>query len=281
MRSIIALLVLNWSGQLLLRGTLPAFAPVALFAREAYLYVGSPVDRWSMRSRCLMFLLSLRPGLRVIAASRYTELLIKEKTLFRRVLVSYAKIACPTDASLSNQNASLSMNSIGLAVLGLDDPTKGSRQRVEFFDYVKSRFQVSVEVYGSYSSSSSEAELYADHGSLSVNGFVENPFSHFYKKHSDKPCFYLGFSLYEGLHMAVVDAARIGLPSLLSDIPAHRELERIAGAPLLIGKDLPEVLTVFNSTISSRSSYSLARSTALKMANRFANIANSAEAFSS
>ena len=38
--------------------------------------------------------------------------------------------------------------------------------------------------------------------------------------------------------MAVVEAASCGIPSILSDIPAHRELEQIAGYNLLIGRDV-------------------------------------------
>ena len=36
--------------------------------------------------------------------------------------------------------------------------------------------------------------------------------------------------------MAVVEAARKGIPSILSDIPPHRELERmVAGAEMMVG----------------------------------------------
>ena len=279
LRSLFFLLILNWSGRVVLRGTLPAFSPVALFVREAYLYVGSPVDRWSNSSRLFLLLLSLHPGLKVVAASKYTKQLVESNSLFRGVEVSYAKICSPVGADFASKSAELDMGSVAFAVLGLGDLTKGARQRVEFFLQIKSQFEVLIDVYGG-GSSLEELEVYAECSRLSIHGFIEDPFRHFHKKHLDKPSFYLGFSLYEGLHMAVVDAARYGIPSILSDISAHRELEDLAGSSLLICQSSQDAVAVLGSATVSRSSFVAAQSAALNMANHFAELANSSEVLS-
>ena len=205
--------------------------------------------------------------------------MVEKNSLFRGIKVSYAKICSPTDSDFASKSAELDMGSIAFAVLGLGDLTKGARQRVEFFLQIKSQFQVLIDVYGG-GSSLEELEVYAECSQLSIHGFIEDPFSHFHKKHLDKPSFYLGFSLYEGLHMAVVDAARYGVPSLLSDIPAHRELQKLAGSPLLICQNSEDAVAVLRAAIASRSSFVAAQSAALNMANCFADLANSSEVLS-
>ena len=49
--------------------------------------------------------------------------------------------------------------------------------------------------------------------------------------------------------MAVVEAAIAGIPSILSDIPAHRELEEVAAWPLWIGGDVNENIVMVRKLI--------------------------------
>ena len=80
---------------------------------------------------------------------------------------------------------------------------------------------------------------------------------------------YLGCSEFEGLHMAVVDGARVGIPSILSDIPAHRELERICGSDLLISSGIENDKVLVKRLTEDEQMYEEAVRRHHRLANRF------------
>ena len=264
----------NWSGRFVLRGTLPGFLPIALLSRSSLLYLGTPVNRWSWKSRVLFWLASLRPGFGLVAASVYTGEVALKNSLFRKAYVSYAKVSFPVEPVTSWVR---SYGSVAFAILSPGDQSKGFEASLTFLASVSQCLDVFIDIYGK-SQGEFDVSRYSSCGEVSVHGFVENPFEHFSMRHKGVPSFYVGLSLYEGLHMAVVDAACHGVPSLLSDIPAHRELESIAGLPLLIAGDLGVLVESFIELYQSEAGFDMAREAALRLAVEFKKRALDSEA---
>ena len=259
------LLFRNWTGQIMLRGTLPAFLPVALLSRSSMLYLGTPVDRWSRKSRLLLRLASLKPGLALVAASVYARKTAFEGSFFRQGYVSYAKINLPLARDLPRID---SFESVAFAVLAPGDQSKGFECCLSFLAEASCYFNIFIDIYGK-NSDEFNASDYARWGNVYVHGFVEDPFGHFSRLRRGLPGCYMALSAYEGLHMAVVDAACYGIPSLLSDIPAHRELELIAGSPLLIAEKSKSLISLFLDVARSEGGFDRARAVALRLAIEF------------
>ena len=268
------LLFQNWTGQIVLRGTLPAFLPIALLSRSSMLYLGTPVDRWSRKSRLLFRLASLKPGLALVAASVYARKTAFEGSFFRQGYVSYAKINLPLVLDLPRID---SFKSVAFAILSPGDQSKGFECCLSLLAEVSCCFNVFIDIYGK-SSDEFNVSDYARYGNVFVHGFVEDPFGHFSRLRKGLPGFYLALSAYEGLHMAVVDAACYGIPSLLSDIPAHRELELIAGLPLLIAGKSKSLMSLFLDVARSEGDFDGARAAALRLALQFQDKALCSEA---
>ena len=75
---------------------------------------------------------------------------------------------------------------------------------------------------------------------------MEEPFEDFASRRKGWKRAYLGMSHFEGLHMAVVEAGQRDIPSILSDIPAHRELERLVNKQMMIGRTPSEYFGLLN-----------------------------------
>ncbi len=211
------------------RGTLPRELAVLFFCRKASGYIQSPIEEWSLLSRKVTGLLLRFSGMRCACVSRTTQQ-SAVKCGAKRVCIEYARID-GTSVEAGRNEWTTGSSEIVFVVMdnGLID--KGYLRHMSIIEEIGNEYEVRVEAYGMET-----GRVYKQIGKNRNNGFIRDPFEHARVNNREKYMFYLGCSRYEGLHMAVVEAAVAGIPSILSDIPAHRELEEIAGKPLAIGR---------------------------------------------
>lgn len=209
------------------RGTAPLMIPFALIAPRARLYVQSPVMKWSFLSRVLFRIAVARRGISAICVSEYIAKTIESYTT-KGVKVCYAKITNKLQ-QWTEQEAS---DHVWIALMDGGILEKGYLNHLAVLTAIR---DLDVNICN-YTEVNNDEYLrrYDELGRVRFCGKIQNPFEHFNEMKQGAKGFYLGMSSYEGLHMAVVEASLTNVPTLMSDIPAHRELERISGAKLEI-----------------------------------------------
>lgn len=159
-------------------------------------------------------------------------------------------------------------NKVVFVVMDSGAIDKGYLRHMSIIDAVSSSREVVVEVYGKR-----ESLRYGDGAEVRHHGYTSSPFEHARRLNDGNFIFYLGCSRFEGLHMAVVEAAMVGIPSILSDIPAHRELQSIADGRLLIGSCVSENIEMVWNHLDEES-YGRAMARCGKLAKRFKDAGN-------
>lgn len=254
-----------WSGDEI-RGTVPREIPTLIWCRRKRGYVQSPAEEWSMCSRIAMKVFLRTSGCSAACVSVTTRESAKREG-FGVLDVEYTKIHKGRD--LRNTKMSDKKNKKVVFVVmdnGLID--KGYLRHLSIIDSISSSHNVIVEVYGS-----AKRVDYGNRSEARYNGFKEKPFEDAKEKNTGEYVFYLGCSRYEGLHMAVVEASMVGIPSVLSDIPAHRELQEISGEKLLLGKCARDNIEILRQILNERS-YELESNKCGNLYNRFGNADN-------
>ena len=211
-----------------IRATLPRELPLLLMSKCKQGYVQSPVEQWSLFSRLGLWLLKLVDKSCITAVSRTTRDSVLRNIGLEDVRVEYAKIR--EEYTARSAWTQLSSTSLTLVLLDGGRIDKGYLRHLAITTELADEQLITLEVYGPKGMKSSEAWEVNNHG------YVMNPFIHARKRNLGKRILYLGCSRFEGLHMAIVEAGEVGIPSIMSDIPAHRELEKLSGYSLLIGK---------------------------------------------
>lgn len=209
------------------RGTAPLVIPVALIAPRARLYVQSPPIKWSFLSRVLFRVAVARGGISAVCVSKYIVETVESYTA-KSVKVSYAKI---TD-KLKQWTEEETSDHVWIALMDGGILEKGYLNHLAVLTSV-SDLNLNICIYTEVNDHD-YLRRYDQLGRVRFCEKIQNPFEHFNQIKQGAKGFYLGMSSYEGLHMAVVEAGLTNVPTLMSDIPAHRELERISGARLEI-----------------------------------------------
>ena len=213
-------------------GTAPSFLPLFLLARNPILLIQSPVGEWSWKSRILLRLARKKRRKVMICVSEYVQ---DEASLNREesTLVVYAQLAAEGERNIPEMADYKIGKRIALVMMNPREFEKGYLSSIRLIERACKDFDLVVDVYGD---SGEELVEIRDYCHLELHGFTVDPFSDFDSRRRGWKRIYLGMSHFEGLHMAVVEAARKGIPSILSDIPPHRELERmVAGAEMMVG----------------------------------------------
>lgn len=249
-----------WSGDEI-RGTVPREIPTLIWCRRKRGYVQSPPEEWSVCSRIAMKVFLRTSGSSAACVSTTTRESAKKQG-FGRLDVEYARI--DNMGSLRSTKMSEKVDrSVVFVVMdnGLID--KGYLRHLSIIDSMSCSHNVIVEIYGS-----GKRLSYNSRSKMRYNGFKENPFEDVSERNAGDYIFYLGCSRYEGLHMAVVEAAMAGIPSILSDIQAHRELQEISGERLLLGKCAKDNIEMLKEIVDVRS-YELERDRCGQLSDRF------------
>ncbi|QNG28959.1 hypothetical protein [Synechococcus sp. LTW-R] len=254
-----------WSGNEI-RGTVPREIPTLIWCKNKRGYIQSPPEEWSICSRIAMRLFLSTNGCTAACVSRTTRDSAKEEG-FGVLDIEYARIqevADTRDLEVKDNEG----RKIVFIVMdnGLID--KGYLRHLSIIDAVSSSREVVVEVYGAGGNIRYGAGAVVRH-----HGYKSNPFDHAAKINVSNYIFYLGCSRFEGLHMAVVEAAIVGIPSILSDIQAHRELQSIAGEKLLIGSCVSNDIEILRNHLDDKS-YRQAMDRCGKLAKRFKDAGN-------
>ena len=223
-------------------GTAPAFLPVFLIARYPVLLIQSPISEWSWKARMLLKVaLRIRREM-VICVSDYVRDELSER-YDAQSLVVYAQIdtrGMDYDNELTYRRND---KKFALALLYPREFGKGYLSSVSLIEKACREMEVVVDVYGEVKGELMEIEKYCK---VVLHGFVEEPFEDFASRRRECKRAYLGMSHFEGLHMAVVEAGQRNIPSILSDIPAHRELERLVDQQVMIGRTHSEYFALMN-----------------------------------
>ena len=229
----LGVIVVSWWAGFEVRGTVPRDLPTLMFCRRKCGYIQSPPEDWSLFSRIAMRLY-LRAGGGKAACVSETTRDSANKAGYGVVPVEYARIAHKNDLQKTEMPQAV-CRSIIFVIMDNGLVDKGYLRHMSILEEIGRTHEIVVEVYGK-----GNRRKYTSRGRIEYNDFSSSPFGETKDRYVDDIIFYLGCSRFEGLHMAVVEAASSGIPSVLSDIPAHRELQRIAGCDLLIGRDVLE-----------------------------------------
>lgn len=231
----LGVVITSWIKGYEVRGTIPREALTLLLCRKCVGVIQSPAEEWSRCSRMVGRLLLMGLNKRAICVSETTKISASRIASISRLQVEYAKLAETSEVVGLSQQVRDARKIVFIVMDGcLVD--KGYLRHLSIVEEAISSWQsVVVEAYGKRCGC-----IFSSLTETTYNGFVEDPFGDAMKKHKSAQFFYLGCSRYEGLHMAVVEAAQHGIPSILSDIAAHRELQMIGGVSLLIGKELKD-----------------------------------------
>ena len=244
LRERVRLILMSWTSQCEVRATVPQEIPTMIFCRKKCGYIQSPIEEWSSLSRIGLWVLMRMCGrsCKFVCVSRTTQR-SAEGFGCSVVNVEYAKLDSLRKVSDAEKRVT-ERKELVLIVMDNELVDKGYLRHLSISDAVATDNRVIVEVYGRERGSD-----YTNKGKTVFRGFQENPFEKAKAYNKGKKIVYLGCSRFEGLHMAVVEAAIAGIPSILSDIPAHRELEEIAGRPLVIGCDVNENIVMLKRII--------------------------------
>ena len=232
-------------------GTAPSFLPVFLVARRSILLIQSPVDEWSWKARTLLKLARKKKGRLVICVSDYVKKQVDSRG-HKSSLVVYAQMAAERNCQISSPIAFKNRRQVALAMMNPREFNKGYLCSVVLIESLCREVELVVDVY---SESVDELVEIKDCCHLELHGYAEDPFEDFALRRKGMKRVYLGMSHFEGLHMAVVEAARKGIPSILSDIPAHRELEKLVGEKIMIGGTQQEYAELMRMIVESDDYY--------------------------
>lgn len=221
--------VQSWIKAVEIRGTLPREILFLCMCRDVRGYVQSPVQEWSSISRLALFIFAKIKGGKISCVSKTTKKSLIQEYGKMRVEVEYAKFHAREIGPKEKQHPA---RRLVLIVMDNKNIDKGHLWHLELATQLSCACKTRVTVYGRTEGSGFESV-----SSTKYNGFMDEPFKKAKEEYGGEMLFYLGCSRYEGLHMAVVEAGKYGIPSLLSDIPAHRELEKICGSRLIIGQN--------------------------------------------
>lgn len=220
-------------------GTAPSFLPIFVLSRYAVILIQSPIEEWSFQSR-LLFRIAMKKKRRVVVCvSDYVKRGCGPKRAEENLVV-YAQMEKDRVYSCSKEKTVRRGRQVYLALMNARAFDKGYLSAISLISHTCGFIELLVDVYGETKEDLSELEELCR---CEVHGFVEEPFRDFAARRKGSKKAYLGLSHYEGLHMAVVEAALYGIPAILSDIPAHRELERLAGQQLMIGSRPRELVS--------------------------------------
>jgi len=236
------LVAASWCGGAIIGGTIPRELPFLLLCKKRKCLVHSPIGEWSRISRIgLWFMVSLDSKC-LVCVSETTRDSLLSSLKNSKSRVEYAKIG------LKKAKEQRFSEREGIVCIVMDNAIvdKGYIWHMAIVSELMSRHRVRVEVYGGGNQWVGDRSM-----NITYNGYIENPFRHAAERNQASYLFYLGCSRYEGLHMAVVEAGQHYIPSILSDIPAHRELQVIGGSDLLIGKDVKESVSDLESKLTS------------------------------
>lgn len=227
----------TWITDVEIRGNAPLMLGAALISKRSTIYIGSPIDRWSNASRWLLWSCMGKKGLRIVAVSRFTRQQVYMQGYEGEVEVCYPKIeskvfvrnTCSWEKELLDEQI--------IAVLAPGDKTKGWLRCERVLKAVSGRKTKAV-FYGDIPSELRKwNKIEVDMVGRTADPFVD--VSHAYER---RLIVYLGLSEYEGLHMAVIEAGHMGIPTILWDIPAHRELEGLLGEKLIVVESEQEAI---------------------------------------
>lgn len=230
------------------RGTAPLVIPFALIAPRARLYVQSPAIKWSFLSRVLFRIAVARRGISAVCVSRYIAETVESYTA-KGVKVCYAKI---TD-KLQQWTEEETSDHVWIALMDGGILEKGYLNHLAVLTSVRD-LNLNICIYAEVNDDD-YLRRYDQLGRVRFCGKIQNPFEHFNEIKQGAKGFYLGMSSYEGLHMAVVEAGLTNVPTLMSDIPAHRELERISGTRLEIFRTTYKAAERLRAAISNSDLY--------------------------
>lgn len=219
----------TWHRDYDLCGTAPAVFIAALFARKSWIYIQSPTNEWSRLSRLGLWLLSYWNSCKMVAVSDSVIQSIESGFTRGRCLKSYAKFTeCCSDVDMELE---LPLGRVAVAILFPRDYEKGHIESLALLHEISRNYELEIELYGKTLNNVYEYEAL---GVVSNNGYIEKPLRHFCSKHRGKRMYYVGLSHYEGMPLSVLEAAQLGIPSIVSGIPAHLELERITNCRMRI-----------------------------------------------
>lgn len=236
----------SWMHGYEVRGTVPRDLATLVFCRRRCGYIQSPPEEWSLVSRIAMKLYTKLAGGKAACVSETTRNSAKEEG-YGMVPIEYANVAFgieERERGREKETRNVLDNRIIFVIMdnGLID--KGYLRHMSILEEIGCTNEIVVEVYGK-----ENKQEYTGRGRVNYNGFSNSPFEDAKKRYGENVILYLGCSRFEGLHMAAVEAALCEIPSILSNIPAHRELERIAGYKLFIGNDVVEDVQLIRGVI--------------------------------
>ena len=269
----VRLIFMSWIGECEVRATVPQMIPTMMLCKKKRGYIQSPIEEWSWLSRVGLWILMRvsRGSCKFVCVSRTTQR--SAKSFGCSVMnIEYAKLDSLSNVSGAEKEVT-NRKELVLIVMDNELVDKGYLRHLAITDAVATSNRVIVEVYGKKSGSG-----YTNKGATVYNGYKENPFQEAKAKHVGKMIVYLGCSRFEGLHMAVIEAAIAGIPSILSDIPAHRELEEITGSCLVIGGDVTENISMLKRIIQEEA-YDNEVRRCKDLAKRFIRLAMSGDRF--
>jgi len=213
-------------------GTAPSILPLALIARNPIILVQSPFQEWSLTSRIIYKLAMRRKNKIVICVSEFIRDSIGPKDVERPIVV-YAQIRDSEEEDEGLKLTDCGRYKLSLALLNAREFEKGYLSTLVLISKVRESIEIEVDIYGEVKEELVELKSLCK---VEMRGYAENPFKDFASRRRGWKKLYLGMSQFEGLHMAVVEAGQYGVPSILSDIEAHRELESLSSHSLMIGK---------------------------------------------
>ena len=227
---VLRLVCQSWIRDKVAIGTAPEALALAAVCRKSVLMIQSPISEWSWVSRLVFVIVNRLRGPEYICVSQTTQGCL-EKGARRKSIVVYADIPDVGYRPPRTQNQREA--GIAMAIMNRGYIDKGFLASAGLVSHMSRKAKVVVDIYGSMSIDwrTVGSNVYG----VRKAGFCKNPWENFWEFRNSMKMVYLGISSYEGLHMAVVEAACLGIPTLMSDIKAHRELEEIAECDLLIG----------------------------------------------
>jgi len=213
-------------------GTAPSILPMSLIARNPIILVQSPFQEWSLTSRIVYKLAMRRKNKIVICVSECIRKSIGPKDAERPIVV-YAQIRSSEEEDEEFKPTNCGGCKLALALLNAREFEKGYLSTLVLISKLRESMELEVDIYGEVKEELVELKSLCK---VEMRGYAESPFKDFASRRRGWKKLYLGMSQFEGLHMAVVEAGQYGVPSILSDIEAHRELESLASHSLMIGK---------------------------------------------
>ena len=239
----------SWLRGYEIRATAPSFSVVGLIARKSKLYIQTPVEEWSDRSIVLTRLVKAVKRCCFVCVSATTSQSAVEHLHCDSPRVSYARLAYARHSSCDRDLENNSSDRVVCIVLDAGNVEKGFLRHQWLIRRARQSKEVIVESFGK------ESDAYSNLECVYSNGFIDDPMGYTRRKYPLEKIFYLGCSDYEGLHMAVIEAAVNGIPSILTDIAAHRELKQLCGSQLSLYSDARSLFGGWMNLVNDKKSY--------------------------